>query len=156
MNRGMRVLQTLALPLGYVTVFHCPGQRLDGYYNIAPDLCQGENLVVFGRGCSAHACTAVACREARSAAPERKTIRRGRAQPGRSARLSSHCANVPPARLLLILPVRSARAKSEFVSSLLFFPLQKKIPPRGWYLFLERATRLELATSTLARSRSTR
>ena len=44
MNRGMRVLQTLALPLGYVTVFHCPGQRLDGYYNIPPRLCQGAIL----------------------------------------------------------------------------------------------------------------
>ena len=33
---------------------------------------------------------------------------------------------------------------------------KKKHHPDGWCFFLERATRLELATSTLARSRSTR
>ncbi len=44
----------------------------------------------------------------------------------------------------------------EAASSILPAAFQKEKPPKGWFFFLERATRLELATSTLARSRSTR
>ena len=44
----------------------------------------------------------------------------------------------------------------EAASSTLPAAFQKEKPPKGWFFFLERATRLELATSTLARSRSTR
>ena len=134
----MRVLQTLALPLGYVTVLHCPGQRLDGYYNIAPGLCQGANfgfLTVSANDESVHTGTAAARREARPAANEVQNRLPVRAQPGQGARLSSHCANVPPARLLLILPARSAHAKSEFVSSLLFFRSKKGCHPMGGILF---------------------
>ena len=47
-------------------------------------------------------------------------------------------------------------AQVEAASSILPAAFQKEKPPKGWFFFLERATRLELATSTLARSRSTR
>ena len=47
-------------------------------------------------------------------------------------------------------------AQVEAASSTLPAAFQKEKPPKGWFFFLERATRLELATSTLARSRSTR
>ncbi len=60
---------------------------------------------------------------------EYRTARHTPAQPLCAARLSSHCANVPPARLLLLLPARSACAKAELVSSLLFYPLQKQRTP---------------------------
>ena len=115
MNRGMRVLQTLALPLGYVTIFHCPAQRLDGYYNIAPGLCQGEILAILRQ--------------------RLRIVLPVRAQPGPEARLSSHCANSPPDCLLPVLPARSARAKPEFVSSLLFIRSKNKGHPVGCPLF---------------------
>ena len=60
---------------------------------------------------------------------------------GKPLRVSPLAFNHPPAG------DRFCAAKS---------PLQKEKPPKGWFFFLERATRLELATSTLARSRSTR
>ena len=57
----------------------------------------------------------------------------------------------------LPLPLDLTRfALVEAVSSTLPAAFQKEKPPKGWFFFLERATRLELATSTLARSRSTR
>ena len=55
----------------------------------------------------------------------------------------------PPLDLTRFAPVEAA-------SSILPAAFQKEKPPKGWFFFLERATRLELATSTLARSRSTR
>ena len=57
----------------------------------------------------------------------------------------------------LPLPLDLTRfAPVEAASSSLPATFQKEKPPKGWFFFLERATRLELATSTLARSRSTR
>ena len=54
-----------------------------------------------------------------------------------------------------LLIQRAARRSRQQVQA---FPRhsKKKHHPDGWCFFLERATRLELATSTLARSRSTR
>ena len=57
----------------------------------------------------------------------------------------------------LPLPLDLTRfALVEAASPILPATFQKEKPPKGWFFFLERATRLELATSTLARSRSTR